>query len=66
MKYLKRLLADVRTGQARKALVAAAAVLVTIGAVQGLPSNYVADIKDILSVLASFGVTYQVSNRVTV
>lgn len=63
MKFLSSLVADVKTGKAKKALVSAAAVLVAIGAIQGVPPNVQAYIGDILGVLASFGVTYAVPNK---
>lgn len=60
MKFLQSLVADVKTGKAHKALVSAAAVLVAIGAVGGVPPSVQAYVADILGVLAAFGITYAV------
>lgn len=47
----------------RKALVAAAAVLVTLSAANGVPANWQQYVGTALAVLATFGVTYQVPNK---
>ena len=47
----------------RKALIAAAAVLVTIQATSGVPSDAKAVAANLLAALAAFGVTYKVSNK---
>jgi len=60
--FINTLIADVTSGRAKKALASAAAVLVAIGAVAGVPANVQGYIGDILGVFAAFGVTYAVPN----
>lgn len=46
----------------KKALVAAASVLVAIQAVDGVPANGKEVIRNVLAGLATFGITYRVTN----
>lgn len=51
-----------RLAEARKALSSAAAVLVTIQATVGVPTNVKAVVAQVLAVLAAGGVTWKISN----
>ena len=61
MSFIKSL--PTKLAEVKKELAAAAAVLVAIGAVGGVPASVQGYIAAALGVLATFGVTYGVTNK---
>lgn len=52
-----------KAGEVQKALVAAAAVAVTVSTTAGVPTDVKAIAASVAAVLATFGATYVVSNK---